>query len=117
MNLARGDLAVASALIDELATGYGRTTQIAALHAFGSIRHKVAYDLLDRASQGQLASGQLEARVTQQDIADGVGSVRQVVSRAVSELRRGGLIGSTPRRIRILDPEGLEEVAYSGLLS
>jgi CRP/FNR family transcriptional regulator len=114
---AQEDLAVAGALIDELAVGYARTTQIVALHAFGSIKQKVAFDLLDRAGQGQLANGQLEAKVTQQDVADGIGSVRRVVARALAELRRGGLIDSTPRRIRILDPEGLDVVAYSGLLS
>jgi len=111
------DLAFAGVLIDELALGYGRTTQIMALHAFGSIQQKVAFDLLDRAGQGQLAHGQLVASASQQDIADGVGSVRQVVARALTELRRRGLIESTPRQVRILDPEGLEAVAYGGLLA
>jgi CRP-like cAMP-binding protein len=111
------DGAVAGAIIDELAVGYAHTVQIVALHAFGSIRQKVAFDLLDRAGRGQLGHGLLEATATQQDIADGIGSVRVVVGRALAELRRGGLIDSTRRRVRILDPERLEAVAHTGLLS
>jgi CRP-like cAMP-binding protein len=115
--LAEADLGVAGAIVDELALGYAHTIQIVALHAFGSTTQKVAFDLLDRAGRGLAAHGRLEATGTQQDIADGIGSVREVVGRAFSQLRRLGLIETTRGRIWILDPERLEGLAYAGLLS
>jgi CRP-like cAMP-binding protein len=114
---AEGDLAVADAIIDELTLGYARTVEIVALHAFGSVLQKVAFDLLDRAGRQQLAKGQLEAVATQQDIADGIGSVRVVVGRALVELRRGGVIRQSRRSIQILDPHRLEAIARANILS
>src|SRR3954447_4463344 len=54
-----------------------------AINAFGSVRQRVAVHLLDLASAGQRPRGRLEARVSQQELADAAGSVREVVSRAL----------------------------------
>lgn len=51
---------------------------------------------------------QLELRHTNQEIADLIGSVREVISRAFGKLQRRGLIEKDGRIVRILDPEGLE---------
>jgi CRP/FNR family cyclic AMP-dependent transcriptional regulator len=116
-SLAAADVDFARALVDELAIGYAHTAQTMALQAFGSIRQKVAFDLLERARLDQLAGGGLEATATQQDIADAIGSVRAVVGRALTELRRGGLIESSRGRIRILAPDRLDALAQAGLVA
>jgi CRP-like cAMP-binding protein len=113
---AEADIALAGAIIDELALGYAHTAQTMSVQAFGSILQKVAFDLLERACRDQLETGRLEAAATHQDIADGTGSVRVVVGRALDKLRRAGLIDSSRRRIQILDPERLDQVAQTGVL-
>ena len=45
---------------------------------------------------------------TQQDLANAIGSVREVVARAIEELRSDGLIERTKAGIRVLDPHRLE---------
>lgn len=53
------------------------------------------------------------ARITHQEIASMVGSVREVVQRALKDLEREGAIAIERRRIRILDPQKLERRAHS----
>ena len=61
---------------------------IAQIHqrAFASVRQRVARHLLDLASERQRGPD-LVAPITQQDLADAVGSVREVVVRALGDLR------------------------------
>src|SRR4029077_9891192 len=54
--------------------------------AFGTVRQRVARHLLDLASEQQQGPA-LVARISQQDLADHVGTVREVVSRILGELR------------------------------
>jgi hypothetical protein len=54
--------------------------------------------------------------VSQQEIADGIGSARPVVAKGLTAIRARGLVDTTLRRVRILDPVGLEALALSGLL-
>ncbi len=110
------DPAVGSALAADLAQRYAHCVRTIALHAFGSIVQRVAYDLLDRACRTQLSAGHLEAAASQQEIADGIGSVRSVVARGMTTIRARRLVDTAPRRVRIIDPTGLEELAFSGLL-
>ena len=110
------DPAVGSALAADLAQRYTHCVRTIALHAFGSIVQRVAYDLLDRACRTQLSGGHLEAAASQQEIADGIGSVRSVVARGMTVIRARRLVDTVPRRVRILDPAGLEALALSGLL-
>ena len=77
---------------------------------------RVAFDLLDRASRTQLSAGHLEAAVSQQEIADGIGSARPVVAKGLTAIRARRLVDTAPRRVRIIDPAGLEAFALSGLL-
>ncbi len=79
--------------------------------AFGSVRARVARDIIDRtAVSGQLHPG-VYVEVTQQALADAVGSVREVVAKALAQLRRQGVITSSRRRITILDPLALRRAA------
>ena len=50
------------------------------------------------------------ARVTQQALADGVGTVREVVARILRDFREEGIVDTTPGHIRILDPARLAAI-------
>ncbi|OLC55174.1 MAG: hypothetical protein AUH85_09840 [Chloroflexi bacterium 13_1_40CM_4_68_4] len=108
--------AAGSALAADLAQRYSHCVRTIALHAFGSVVQRVAFDLLDRASRTQLSAGQLEAAVSQQEIADGIGSARPVVAKGLTAIRARRLVDTAHRRVRIIDPAGLEALAFSGLL-
>jgi CRP/FNR family transcriptional regulator, cyclic AMP receptor protein len=109
------DPAVASALAGDLALRYSHTVRRVALHVFGTVVQRVAFDLLERATRTQISTGMLQANVSHQEIADGIGSVRQVVTRALAELRKRGLIEVTHRVVRISDPAALEVIAFAPL--
>lgn len=109
------DPALGKAVASDLAARYSHAVRTIGLHAFGSVQQRVAFDLLERASRNQLSTGLLEAEVSQQEIADGIGSARQVVARSLSDLRADGLVATTHRHIRLLDPVRLEAVALSNL--
>jgi PAS domain S-box-containing protein len=71
--------------------------------AFGTVREKVARHLLaltDDAGGGE----RRVARITQQELADGIGTMREVAARALRDLRREGIVTTTPGSIEILDP-------------
>ena len=56
------------------------------------------------------------APVSQQAVADAVGLAREVVTRTVHDQRGAGLVDTARNGIRLLDPDGLSEVALSGEL-
>ena len=87
--------------------------QQAAINTFGSVRQRVAAHLLDLASAQQRPGGQLMARVSQQELADAVGSVREVVARVLREFRRDRLVATAPDRIHVLDPAGLHTQSWN----
>jgi CRP/FNR family transcriptional regulator len=84
-----------------------------AVNAFGSVRQRIAAHLLDLASDGQRPRGRLEAHVSQQELADASGSVREVVARALRDLRMAGIVATTAESVVILDPARLHAVAGS----
>ena len=100
---ARRDPRVAWALAEELNRRlYGTLEQIA-VNAFGSVRQRVAVHLLDLASSQQSPRDCLTARVTQQELADAVGSVREVVARVLRDLRQAGVVTTAADAVVILD--------------
>jgi CRP-like cAMP-binding protein len=110
------DPRLGSALAADLAQRYSHCVRTIAVHAFGTVLQRVAFDLLDRACRTQLSAGHLEAAVSQQEIADGIGSARPVVARGLTAIRARRLVDTSHRRVRIIDPVGLEALAFSGLL-
>ena len=78
-----------------------------AVNAFGSVRQRVATNLLDLASTQQHPCGRLAARVSQQELADVAGSVREVVARVLRDLRVAGIVATTADSVVILDPARL----------
>jgi CRP/FNR family transcriptional regulator len=111
--LARKEASVAWAMAWELARYQAEIVRVFAGTAFGTIRQRTARHLLDLAS-GAASEGPLVATATQQGIADAVGSSREVVARALRELREAGLIATDRQRVRVLDPAGLAEEAEEG---
>jgi CRP/FNR family transcriptional regulator, cyclic AMP receptor protein len=53
------------------------------------------------------------ARVSQQELADAVGSVREVVARALRDFRLTGLVAAGPDSVVILDPARLHDESWS----
>jgi CRP/FNR family transcriptional regulator len=86
--------------------------EVLAGNVFGSLRQRVARHLLDLAASRQQGRG-LVAKVTQQEVADAVGSVRPVVARIIRELRIEGLISTTSDGIVILKPDELHATSWS----
>jgi CRP/FNR family cyclic AMP-dependent transcriptional regulator len=90
--------------------------------AFTSVRQRVArhlLDLADGADAGQLAltapwpgaGPELSVRTTQQELAQAVGSVREVVVRILRELREAGVVRTERDRIVLVEPGRLAELA------
>jgi CRP/FNR family transcriptional regulator len=106
---ARQDSRVSWAIAEELNRRLYGVLEQTAVNAFGSVRQRVAVHLLDLASDRQRPDGGLVANVSQQELADAAGSVREVVARALRDLREAGILATTADRIEILDPAGLYE--------
>jgi CRP/FNR family transcriptional regulator len=83
---------------------------------FASIRQRLARHLLDIAAEHQQGS-ELVADVTQQELADAVGTVREVVARVLRDLRADGMVGSGRDRIVIVDPARLTLEVFPGTLA
>ena len=110
---ARQDARVAWAVAEELNRRLYETLQQTAINAFGSVRQRVAAHLLDLASAQQRPQARLVARVSQQELADAVGSVREVVARALRDFRLAGLVATAPDSVVILDPARLHDESWS----
>jgi CRP/FNR family transcriptional regulator len=105
------DLDVSRALLINYSTLLAHSTRIIAVRSLGDITVRLAFDLLDRACANQLLSGKLVVRASQQQMADSIGSVREVVARSLRKLRDDGIIATAPNLVRVQDIERLEEVA------
>lgn len=75
-------------------------------NAFASVRDRVARHLLDLASEHQRGA-ELVANISQQDLADAVGTVREVVVPVLRELRMAGVVRTGRSGIVILQPDRL----------
>jgi len=82
-------------------------------NTFASVRQRVARHLLDLATSRQEANRTLTALVNQQDLANSVGSVREVVARVLAELRAEHLVRTSPGRVEILDPVRMSHELWS----
>ncbi len=115
--LAQRDLRVARALLIELSERARSFVNEIPGTAFATVRQRVARQLLDLASTHQQDSdpnGELAVRITQQDLAAAVGTVREVVVRTLRQLRDAGVVRTERDRIVLLDPAQLtEEVKWN----
>lgn len=104
---ARRDPRVCWGLAEELSRRLYGVLEQTAVNAFGSVRQRVAGHLLDLASDRQRPRGPLVAYVSQQELADAVGSVREVVARTLRDLRVAGIVATAADSVVILDPARL----------
>jgi CRP/FNR family cyclic AMP-dependent transcriptional regulator len=72
--------------------------------AFATVRQRVARHLLDLASEG---GPELVVPISQQQLAEAVGTVREVIVRVLRELRTAGVVHTERNRIIIVDPARL----------
>jgi CRP/FNR family transcriptional regulator len=103
------DAAVARACAEELSRQLFAAFDEIANQAFLTVRQRVARQLLDLAVHAE--DGTLIARVSQQELGDAIASAREVVSRALHELREAGLVASSREGIVLIDAIGLNEEA------
>ena len=100
---ARRDPRVAWAIAEELNRRLYDTLEQTAVNAFGTVKQRVAAHLLDLASAQQEPAGRLAAHVSQQELADAAGSVREVVARVLRDFRIAGFVATAPDSVVILD--------------
>ena len=112
-DLAKNDADVSWAMLGELTnTVYSLWHEIAAT-AFATVPQRVARHLLEIAAREQEAEGgSLIAHVSQQELADLAGSVREVVARALRELRDDGIVRVSRSGIEVVDPASLATRAW-----
>jgi CRP/FNR family cyclic AMP-dependent transcriptional regulator len=109
-SLIASDRAVAQVCAEELSRQLHQALDDISQQAFLSVRQRVARQLLALASTGR--GRHLVVRLSQQELADAVGSVREVVGRTLHQLRDEGLVARSPDGIELLDPVRLsDEVA------
>jgi CRP/FNR family cyclic AMP-dependent transcriptional regulator len=106
---------VSEATIRVMGRELARLVRVITVRSLGSMTERLAFDLLERASKTQLREGELVCHVTHEQLADSIGSTREVVSRMVRDLRRRGLLVTSPRQIRIVDVTQLSWIVH-GLL-
>lgn len=97
---------IAEELADRLVVGASHRVP----SVFGSVKVRVAWHLLELASE---INGRRVARVTQQDLADSVGSVREVVARVLLTMSQDGLVAREGPVVIIQDPKRLTALAES----
>jgi CRP/FNR family transcriptional regulator len=109
-NLAAVEIEVVTAIATHLAARVRYDLRMIAVRSLGNIRERLAFDLLERACRSQLTAGRLEARATHEDLADSIGSSREVVGRVLKGLRTAGIVKTAPGVTRILEPIRLAEI-------
>jgi CRP/FNR family transcriptional regulator len=102
--IVREDPAVALAFAEESVHRLYDILEELAGNTFATVRQRVIRHLLDLAASRPASDGRLTAFVNQQDLANSVGSVREVVARVLHELRAASLVRTSPGRVEILDP-------------
>jgi CRP-like cAMP-binding protein len=108
--IAKKENDVMTAIATQLAERVRSAFRVIAVRSLGNIRERLAYDLLERACLSQLATGRLECETTQEALADSIGSSREVVSRALRDLRIARIVETSPGLIRVNEPQRLAAI-------
>src|SRR5215212_955299 len=102
VGLLETEAAVARTVLSELSRRLEDVYATVADAAFGTVRERVARHLL-ALTEERGPDGRRITAITQQALADGVGTLREVVARALREFREEGLIATEHGRIEVLD--------------
>ncbi len=109
--MAKTTPSVGWALAEEITRRYYDALELLGGIPAGSVRQQVARILLETATEQR---GQtVVSTVSRRELADAIGAVQPVISRALRDLRVKGLIGTGSRGVLLLDPEGLHLEAVS----
>lgn len=104
---AQRDVRVAHALLLEVSRILTTSFEYLADEALATTRQRVVRELLDIAADRQDGS-ELVVPVTQQQLAEGIGSAREVVARVLRGLRDEHLVETGVRGVVLLDPVRLQ---------
>lgn len=96
-------------LVAEMSRRLRDTYSTLASNTFGSMRERVARHLVDMATEATHTTYPV-ALITQQGLADGVGTVREVVARVLRDFRNEGLVTTSDGCIEIRDLHGLAAI-------
>jgi len=110
--LAAQEVRVANALLAETSARVLSFLGELSGSAFATVRQRLARHLLDLASERRHGR-ELVAAITQQELAEATGTVREVVVRVLRELRQEGVVHTGPHGITILEPERLFAAAQA----
>jgi CRP/FNR family cyclic AMP-dependent transcriptional regulator len=108
--LAQRDPRVGIWMTDELADRVNDLLQELAMNAFWPVRRRLERHLLDLAADHQQGEALL-VLASHQELADAVGTVREVVARTLAGLRADGHISSGPDGIRLFHPHRLAQLS------
>lgn len=111
--LARGDARVGIWMAEELTRRIHGLLVELARNTFLPVQPRLARHLLDLAADTQVGPD-LFARVSQRELADATGTVREVVTRTLAGLKDRGFVQPEREGVRILDPAGLSALAEAG---
>jgi CRP-like cAMP-binding protein len=110
--LCRRHPAVAFAVLEALARRVRRFAEIVSDLAFRPVAERLARYLETVAAPRPPAAGlELDLKLTHAQLAARLGTVRELVARALAQLERAGVISRVDRRIVIRDPARLEAFA------
>ena len=104
--LARRDPRVGMWMAEELAERVNGLLEELAMNAFWPVRRRLGRHLLDLAVDEQKGRV-LIVRASHQELADAVGSVREVVARNLAGFKTSGYVASQADGIHLLDPDAL----------
>ena len=105
------NVALANAMLDETLERLRAVYRMLAARAFTSVRVRVARDLVELADMSGGLSRGTHLAVTHQSLADATGTVREVVARAIRDMRHESMIATDVDGITILDPAALKRAA------
>jgi CRP-like cAMP-binding protein len=110
--LAKSNTAFARALSEDVQIHLREVVRSFAAHAAGNLRQRLAREI---ARLSDLEADDEFVSVTEQQLADGVGSIRESIGRSIGDLRRDGSIATTRHGLLILDKGRLRIVGSVGM--
>ena len=103
LELVATDGVVGAATVEEVARRLDDMYTSLAVTTFGTLQTRIMRHLLEVAVRDP-ATQRLVAPLTQQGLADAIGSSREVVSRTLASMRRAGLLETSKGEVMLLDP-------------
>jgi len=107
--LAQGDPRVGVWMAEELATRVDGLLEELARNTFWPVRRRLARHLVDLAANAQQGED-LIVTASHQELADHIGTVREVVARTLGTLRADGYLAPEGHVIRLIDAHALAEL-------